>query len=375
MKRCPTQRHKRRLRDRQTARLKSHHNHLPVFPSPLISLRFALIACSLFISSVSASAPLEDYAARLEHAEKLIKGFAEGEPSPQEVFRGMAAITRSIPPHEEIEFAGNIIRVDNSWLHDASDKVIRNAESMGGNVEQRRSTLREIADRLSLLLDRLKRSQTQQSTKVEEDRARLEVILARPEYHPEVENESTLRKWLRILKDWLWRLLESLLPKPRISPGGAAGIESGMRILLALIVLAAIVYGIIQLTRWLDQRRKGEVEKEVREVLGEEIPEAMTGRDLFDKATELARTGDYRSAIRRAYVALLCELEERGKLRLHRSKTNRDYLDVMRSEQSIFNDFSSMTGAFELVWYGEQRATDEQFNDFIARYEKTISRC
>jgi Domain of unknown function (DUF4129) len=101
----------------------------------------------------------------------------------------------------------------------------------------------------------------------------------------------------------------------------------------------------------------------------------MTARELFDKATELARTGDYRSAIRRAYIALLCELEDRGKLRLHRSKTNRDYLDAMRSDPGIFPDFSSLTGLFEHVWYGQQRATDEQFGDFITRYEETISKC
>jgi Domain of unknown function (DUF4129) len=335
----------------------------------------ALIACSLFIPSVCASVPLEDYAARLEQAEKLATGMTEAGSSPQEVLSGIAAIKRLIPTQEYIEFAANTVRVDNSWLHEATDKVVKNIDSMVVDVEQRRSTLKEMADRLSLLLERLKSSPTPQRLKSEDQRARLEAILARPEYHPEVENESTLVKWVRMLKDALWNFLEGLFTKPRISPGGAAGIESVIRILLTLIVLAAIVYGIIQLTKWLDLSRRGDEENEVREVLGEEIAEEMTARELFDKATELARTGDYRSAIRRAYIALLCELEERGKLRLHRSKTNRDYLDAMRSDPGIFPDFSSLTGLFEHVWYGQQRATDEQFGDFITRYEETISKC
>ncbi len=378
MKQCLTQRETRRQGDKGTD-VSSSSSPCPLVPlSPFASLRFALLACSLLISSLSASAPLKDYAARIEQAEKLTKRLAEGGPSPQELLSGMAAVKRSIPPQEDIEFAGHALRVDNSWLHDAADKVMRNVDSIGGDVDQRRSTLKEMADRLSLLLERLKRSQTQEGLKTEDHSARLEEILARPEYHPEVENESTLRKWLRMLKDALWDFLEGLFPQPKISSGGAAGIESVIRILLALILLAAIVYGIIQLTKWLDQfrrGRRGEEEKEVREVLGEEIAEDMTARDLLEKATELARRGDYRSAIRRAYIALLCELEERGKLRLHRSKTNRDYLDAMRSEQSIFADFSSMTGSFEHVWYGQQRATDEQFTDFITRYEQTMSKC
>ena len=72
----------------------------------------------------------------------------------------------------------------------------------------------------------------------------------------------------------------------------------------------------------------------------------------------------------RAYIALLFEMELRGKLRLHRSKTNRDYLNAMRKDAQLFPAFSQLTGAFEEVWYGEQRATDAEFDEFLATYRE-----
>jgi len=90
-------------------------------------------------------------------------------------------------------------------------------------------------------------------------------------------------------------------------------------------------------------------------------------------ASELARQGEYRKAIRRAYIALLCDLDQRGKLRLDRSMTNRDYLDAMRSEQGIYPTFSVMTLAFERAWYGQARATEEEFRNFVALYQEAIN--
>ncbi|MFN0110235.1 MAG: DUF4129 domain-containing protein, partial [Blastocatellia bacterium] len=85
------------------------------------------------------------------------------------------------------------------------------------------------------------------------------------------------------------------------------------------------------------------------------------------------RAGDFRSAIRRAYIALLCELEQRGKVRLHRSKTNRDYLDELKPQPSLYPTFSVMTGAFEHVWYGHEPATENEFNDFLTLYKETVN--
>jgi hypothetical protein len=134
---------------------------------------------------------------------------------------------------------------------------------------------------------------------------------------------------------------------------------------------AALVYGLVQLAQRRRKRVKVKDEPEAREVLGEEIADDATAADLLAGASELARKGEYRSAIRRAYIAALVELEQRGKLRLHRSKTNRDYLNALSAEPRVFPKFSSMTGTFEHVWYGQAQADQDKFNDFVAQYRET----
>ena len=93
---------------------------------------------------------------------------------------------------------------------------------------------------------------------------------------------------------------------------------------------------------------------------------------MLAQARALAKQGDYRAAIRRAYIALLYELEQRGKLRLHRSKTNRDYLEDLRSEQIIYPSFVALTRIFERIWYGHASATEFDFEGFLTGYREAV---
>ena len=291
-------------------------------------------------------------------------------PAPELVAR-MNAIKRMLPVSEEVEFNGSVVRVDNVWLHEAVNNVTKNA---GGDIEQRHSMLLEISDRLAKLRQSVKEAQTTQDRTLQDQRARLDTILARSEYQPEEKHESVIGRWIRRIKDFIVLLLEKLFggSSARAPRAGGAGLVTIFRILIFLAVMAALVFGAAKFAQRLKNRKGPEEEAETREVLGEEIAEDATAADLFAKASESARQREYRKAIRRAYIALLCDLEQRGKLRLSRSKTNRDYLDAMRSERQMYPTFSVMTNAFEHVWYGQERATEEEFQDFVALYHETV---
>jgi hypothetical protein len=143
------------------------------------------------------------------------------------------------------------------------------------------------------------------------------------------------------------------------------------RVFILLLFMGALLFGLATLLKRLRLQRNSKPEKkEAREVLGEEIDGDVTAADLFARAAELARLGDYRAAIRRAYISVLVELEQRGKLRLHQARTNRDYLDALHNEDQIYPPFSSMTGAYERVWYGEEKATNVEFEQFIQVYRR-----
>jgi len=344
--------------------------------SPSLLIPVALLLCGLisyFAPEVFAQgiSTVGDYANRLERAEQSVDEVIELEsPAPALVFR-MNSIKRLLPEREEVQFNGSIVRVDNAWLHEAVDKVIGIAN---GDLEQRNSTLIEISGRLARLKQSVKESQTAQDRALKDQRALLEKILARPEYQPEEKRDSMIGRLIKRIKESSYWLLEKLfgVGPARAPQTGGGGLVFVFRILVLLAVIAALLYGAVRLARRLQGRQSAEEKKETREALGEEIAEDLTAADLFANATELARQGEYRKAIRRAYIALLCDLEQRGKLRLGRSKTNRDYLDAMRPEQGIYPTFSVMTNAFEHVWYGQGRATEDEFQNFVTHYREVV---
>ncbi|HKQ72586.1 MAG TPA: DUF4129 domain-containing protein [Blastocatellia bacterium] len=324
-----------------------------------------------FVPAVSAQgrSTVSDYANRLERAEQAVDEAISQEPPAPRLVVKMNEIKRLAPASEDVEFNGSIIRVDNAWLHEAVDNVIKNA---GGDIEQRDSMLTDISDRLARLVQSVKAAQTTQDGKSQDQRARLDNILARPEYQPEEKRESVIGRWIRRIKEFIFRLLGRLFGGSSAPRAGGAWLLTVFRILVVLSVIAALIFGGVKLAKSLQRRERPGKEAKTREALGEELAEDVTADDLFSNACELARQGEYRKAIRRAYIALLCEFEQRGKLRLDRSKTNRDYLDAMRPEQRIYPTFSVMTKAFEHVWYGQERATEDEFREFVALYQEMV---
>lgn len=317
-----------------------------------------------------AAASAEEYAERLRQAEKVADNLIEGEPSPVEIVATMNSIKELLPQHEDVEVNGQVIRTDNTWLHEAINLVIKNAN---GDDEQVRSMLVEIADRLFQLEQRVSASQKQGDSVGQDQAGQLERILARSEYVPEEKKESSIRQWINKLWDKLMSLLARLFGSRNSSPGSfGQGSVSIVRIVITLILLAAASFGLVKLLRRLQGRSRKNRDDEVREVLGEELADDVTAAELLTNANELARQGDFRSAIRRAYIALLCDLEQRGKVHLHRAKTNRDYLDELKPETSLHPIFSIMTGAFEHVWYGHEQATESEYSDFITLYQETV---
>jgi Na+-transporting methylmalonyl-CoA/oxaloacetate decarboxylase gamma subunit len=324
--------------------------------------------CALRVSAEGRST-VDDYANRLDRAERSVKEAIERKSKAPELATKMNEVKRLLPVSEEVEFDGATTRVDNTWLHKAVDSAVKTE----GDAERRLQMLGEISTCLARLRQSVKSAQTAEDRASQDQRARIDNILARPEYQPEEERESTIARWIRHMKEFIVRLLRNLLGSPSArAPQTGGGLYMVLQALIFLVLATALIFGAAKLVRRFQGRQKPSEKAETREALGEEIPEYVTAADLFAMASELARQAEYRKAIRRAYIALLCDLDQRGKLRLGRSKTNRDYLDAMRSEQRIYPTFSVMTLAFERAWYGQARATEEEFHNFVSLYQEAI---
>lgn len=334
----------------------------------LLAAMFALLWFAGSGFTALAASQVKDYVERLEKAEQLTDQLIDSEPASSEIIAAMGLVKQLVPAQEDVELDGQTIRTNNAWLHDAVNLVIKNAY---GDEEQIRSMLIEIADRLYQLEQSVNTSLTSGDNTAQDQHALLAKILTRHEYLPEEQKETALKKWGKRV----WKKIEELLMKllagrnPRVGSTGTATANI-VRIAVILVLLAAASIGLVKLLRRLRKRQKAG--DEVREVLGEELPDDVTPADLLHNANQLARAGDFRSAIRRTYIALLCDLEQRGKVRLHRSKTNRDYLDELKPQPSLYPTFSVMTSAFEHVWYGQEPATETEFNDFLTLYQDTV---
>jgi len=109
-------------------------------------------------------------------------------------------------------------------------------------------------------------------------------------------------------------------------------------------------------------------------VLGEKLAPDQSAVDILAEAEALARQGDMRTAIRKAYIALLVELGERKVLSLARHKTNRDYLRAVRKREPLYSSMKDLTDSFERHWYGFVTATENDWAAFRAMYQRTLVR-
>ena len=176
---------------------------------------------------------------------------------------------------------------------------------------------------------------------------------------------------MRLLQDFA-RWLAKWLPKPRsVDPGRVGFITRIAQIIVIGLATLLILYVLKTVIVWFSGRsRKPRARKkrEARIVLGERLEPEATATDLLSEAEALARQGDLRAAIRKAYIALLVELGDRKLISLAHHKTNRDYLNSLRSVPQLHSRMRGLTESFERHWYGFASATPNDWQDFRASY-------
>lgn len=92
-----------------------------------------------------------------------------------------------------------------------------------------------------------------------------------------------------------------------------------------------------------------------------QMEEAVLESD-FDRFLRLALEGnDYRVAVRILFLRLLQKLHESEWIIWKKNKTNQDFLNEVRNRENYIQ-FRDLTLAFEIVWYGDQKITKEQFD-------------
>lgn len=331
----------------------------------------------VLVSTASASA-LEDYQSRLTAAHQTIDELIGIDPSMSglEGFqRGKAdEIRKELPAQEIVEWLGGSVAVDNSWLHGELDAYTAEA-----NLSKQKVVLTRIAARLDAIESVAIEAQESVSGErsKDEDKRKLAEILSRQEFEkPQAESESLFQRLRRQLIEWLSKMFPSVnVPAPDAAEG-LGSLAKVLQFLLYAALAAGILFLLYRFVPYFSGRaKKGKKSPEnERVILGERITDDISAADLFVEAERLARDGELRLAIRKGYVALLCELNDRKLIGLARHKTNRDYLRDLRPRMELFEGVRGLTGSFERHWYGSQASVEQDWEEFRSLYRETLGR-
>jgi len=352
---------------------------MPLRTTKPLALFFMVALLSLFTSRAHAStASLADYHKRVTTAEislnRLKSSYTGSDMWPEQLIaRTIAQVRDDLPVKETVSSNGLRVEVDNSWLHDG----LRDYDEMNHADQRSGEALSRMIERLRALDERLTEIENGKPANLadkDDNKARLAEILRRPEYEQKADEGSALERMWQSFMHWLARILRKIFPQMKpLQPGSARAISGIAQLLVVTIALALIAYVAWKLLpRYLSSRsKKKSVRREARIVLGERLEPDQTATDLFAQAESLARSGDLRAAIRKAYIALLCELGDRKLISLAQYRTNRDYLNALR-ETRVYSFMYPLTISFENHWYGLVPAAENDWNEFRQGYQKAV---
>ena len=330
--------------------------------------------CLVLCVALLAATPRADYQRRVNEAAQLIQSAVEKPDTETEAT--LTRLARLLPPSEEVTDNEHVIRINNEWLQEQIAQLpeaLAPEEDDEEDAQARIGEWQKLVDYLNALNARVNDLNAPLPANFKLERDKLNNILARSEYQTDERNASGIQHWLkqqwRRLVKWLQALFGPSEREPNLPGQGTVKVA---RVIIITLLIAALAFAIYQLSKWWQQRQPKNRKEKSREILGVEITDETTTEDLQAAARLLAQQGDYRGAIRRAYIALLYELEQRGKLRLHRSKTNRDYLNALRHETMLYPSFAALTLRFEQVWYGQSQASQFDFEGFLNGYSALV---
>jgi hypothetical protein len=238
---------------------------------------------------------------------------------------GLEQVTPQLLATREVVLpGGERVPVDNAWLEAA----------LAGPEPD----LTVVAARLGALIDALAQpGQTAGDGALDA----LRDILGRPPFADEAAREPT---WLERLFEWLANLLDQIFgPVVSGTAPGSRALGWGLLALGTLAVLGVVIYALLSLRRGIVRSAS----------TADDDPEAgLTATTALQQASEIARSGDYRSAVRYLYLSLLLRLDERGLLRYDRTLTNREYLAQVRPNAELHRRLVPVVETFDRVWYG-----------------------
>jgi len=347
--------------------------------NPFFINRFLPLALIILIfPSLAVAATLSEYLENVNHLKddlnRMIQPDEDSTGAENLAFERevLAEFPKLLPAQEKIEWQGSV-EVNNKWIHDALARF----KNEPPESAKRTAILIELSDRLGALETKINEfeSATAAERTKDEDKRKLAEILQRDEYQkPKEKGESLLEKIWRAVVEWLDKMFPPSKPSIAAPTAGSGSFTFVLQMILFAVILGIIGFLIYRFAPFFfsKYRRREKREKKERVILGERLAADETSQNLFDEAERLAREGNLRGAIRKGYIALLCELSDRKIIGLSQHKTNRDYLRDLSKQNELYKDMSGLTDNFERHWYGLNDAREKDWAEFKENYRKAV---
>lgn len=174
------------------------------------------------------------------------------------------------------------------------------------------------------------------------------------------------------LSEWINDLLERLFgdaePTTSSAPnlGGLGSVIAWLLIVAAVVAVVAVVVYVVR--HQVRRRRPAEPDLEV------DIEHRRSAREWASDAERLEAAGDWKGALRARYRHLVRTLVDRGQLPDTAGRTTGELReDLRRSTPTAADAFDTASLRFELAWYADLAADEQQVAELRAAADQVLA--
>jgi hypothetical protein len=298
------------------------------------ALLFCAWALSGYASAPGSELSLSEYLSELHRLSAAVENLQNDPPAASE-------LARSLPASWTVRADGQTFRINTDGLLTELEVFQKSPRDTVQRLRERIEALQADAEAFA-----------QPPADLSAYRARLEKILARPEFR-DVQGPT----WWDRLKQKIVRLLARLVERVFGS--------SVFPTLSKTAVWTLIVAAVIAVAWWTYKVMKRNARIET--ILPRPVPIPLKPWSVWmDEAHSAAAEARWRDAIHSAYWSGVSFLEDEGMWRPDRARTPREYLSLLPSASEYGTALFSLTRQFEAVWYGYKPAGPESFKETVS---------
>ena len=216
-------------------------------------------------------------------------------------------------------------------------------------------------------------------------KADLKRILQAPEFQPEKDQEGLLARFSRwigekwdVLMAWLRKKLDWKPPKEETRAGSGSNFLAAIVVpIVFAILLIPVIWLLALLIKALVRNWKGKAVHIAKTTSSFDIDDAAADMleepdEWLRQAQQFAEVKDFRRAFRAVFLGILLQLDKAGAIEYNRSRTNGDYVRLLKTRglKTVFEVFRPLVFEFDLRWYGNRATVEEDYRRCRREYDR-----